>query len=80
MQEDITLGRQLATGAFGTVYKATLQLNDGSSIPVVVKKAKEFGEAEVWMKRASTPTSAPTPHIRTREGPVTLTSRNPQLP
>ncbi|KAG1678257.1 hypothetical protein FOA52_013877 [Chlamydomonas sp. UWO 241] len=48
-KEDITLGKQLATGGFGTVYKATLQLKDGSSIPVVVKKAKEFGEAEVWM-------------------------------
>jgi hypothetical protein len=34
----VGLGRQLATGGFGTVYKATLKEEDGSEMPVVVKK------------------------------------------
>lgn len=48
-KENILFGRQLASGGFGTVYKANLREDDGTLTPVVVKKAKEFGEAEVWM-------------------------------
>lgn len=40
------MGKKLATGGFGTVYKATLE-EDGRAKPVIVKKATEFGEAEV---------------------------------
>jgi serine/threonine protein kinase len=39
-KEDIVLGRQLATGGFGTVYKAELLEADGSKTPVVVKKVR----------------------------------------
>lgn len=48
-KEDIVLGRALATGGFGTVYLASLIEENGKQTPVVVKKAKDFGEAEVWM-------------------------------
>lgn len=40
------MGRKLATGGFGTVYKATLR-EDDQPRPVIIKKATEFGEAEV---------------------------------
>ena len=40
------LGKQLATGGFGTVYLASLMDEDGSATPVVVKKAKDFGEGK----------------------------------
>lgn len=43
------MGKQLAAGGFGTVFLASLMEADGSATPVVVKKAKDFGEAEVWM-------------------------------
>lgn len=46
LQEDFDMGKKLATGGFGTVYKATLE-EDGMAKPVIVKKATEFGEAEV---------------------------------
>lgn len=45
-KDDIKLGRKLATGGFGTVFRGEL-LDSGEQ--VIVKKAKEFGEAEVWM-------------------------------
>lgn len=50
-KEDLSLGKKLGEGAFGTVYKASLsnkQLlrNDG---PLVVKKANEYGAVEAWM-------------------------------
>lgn len=45
-KDDIKVGRKLATGGFGTVYRGEL-LDSGEQ--VIVKKAKEFGEAEVWM-------------------------------
>lgn len=44
-KDDIKLGRKVATGGFGTVFRG--ELEDGTS--VIVKKAKEFGEAEAWM-------------------------------
>jgi hypothetical protein len=49
MQEDIRLGKKLASGGFGTVYSGEL-LAEGATTtpqPVIVKKATEFGEAEV---------------------------------
>lgn len=50
-KSDLTLGKKLGSGAFGSVYKATLAPEEPGGAPteVVVKKAKEFGEAEVWM-------------------------------
>ncbi|KAF5828503.1 hypothetical protein DUNSADRAFT_17500 [Dunaliella salina] len=48
-KEDIILGRKMATGGFGTVFFGDLRKEDGSLVPVVVKKAKEFGQAEAWM-------------------------------
>ncbi|KAG0618041.1 hypothetical protein M758_4G034800 [Ceratodon purpureus] len=50
-KEDLSLGKKLGEGAFGTVYKASLtnkQLlkKDG---PLVVKKANEYGAVEAWM-------------------------------
>ena len=49
-KEDIKMGKKLATGGFGTVYLGELvDPDDGKVTPVVVKKAKEFGEAETWM-------------------------------
>ncbi len=48
-KDDIVMGRKLATGGFGTVFKAELKEENGTLSPVIVKKAKEYGEAEVWM-------------------------------
>ena len=49
-RDDIVIGRKIATGGFGTVYRAELIDPDTQrTVPVVVKKATEFGEAEVWM-------------------------------
>eukprot|EP00210_Caulerpa_lentillifera_P006879 g6576.t1 len=46
---DLKLGKKLGGGGFGLVYKADLKTEDGKLVSAVVKKAKEFGEAEVWM-------------------------------
>lgn len=46
---DLKLGKKLGGGGFGLVYKADLKTEDGKMVSTVVKKAKEFGEAEVWM-------------------------------
>lgn len=48
---DLTLGRKLGSGAFGSAFKATLapEAPGGAPAAVIVKKAKEFGEAEAWM-------------------------------
>ncbi|PRW20521.1 Serine threonine- kinase chloroplastic [Chlorella sorokiniana] len=50
-KEDFEMGRKLASGGFGTVYRAVLSDPDGVEAPrdVLVKKATEFGEAEAWM-------------------------------
>ncbi|KAL3161226.1 hypothetical protein ABBQ38_009592 [Trebouxia sp. C0009 RCD-2024] len=50
VKEDFKITKKIATGGFGTVYRA--ELDDGKTPggrPVIIKKAKEFGEAEVWM-------------------------------
>ncbi|GFR46678.1 hypothetical protein Agub_g8295 [Astrephomene gubernaculifera] len=48
-KNDIILGKRLGTGGFGTVYKGELKEEGGGRTPIIIKKAKEFGEAEVWM-------------------------------
>eukprot|EP00873_Tetraselmis_striata_P010150 jgi/Tetstr1/430414/TSEL_020224.t1 len=49
-QEDFKMGRKLAEGGFGSVFRAKLRSNDEfEGADVIVKKASEFGEAEVWM-------------------------------
>lgn len=48
-KEDVILGKKLATGGFGTVYKGELKESDGTRTPIIIKKAKEFGQAEVYM-------------------------------
>lgn len=49
-RDDIKLGKKIATGGFGTVYLGELaDPVSGEVTSVVVKKAKEFGEAETWM-------------------------------
>ena len=46
-QEEIVLGKVIGTGGFGKVYKA--KLRSGGPEELVVKKAYDYGEAEVWM-------------------------------
>eukprot|EP00884_Botryococcus_braunii_P013258 jgi/Botrbrau1/21933/Bobra.0249s0056.1 len=52
-KENLVMGKKLASGGFGTVYRADLVDTDANgkstSKDVIVKKATEFGEAEVWM-------------------------------
>jgi hypothetical protein len=38
VQDDLKLGKLLGSGGFGSVYKATLTNEDGTTTPVVVKK------------------------------------------
>lgn len=45
---DFRVGRRLATGGFGEVYSAEL-LQEQNKSRVILKRAKGFGEAEVWM-------------------------------
>jgi len=47
-RDDIQVGRKIAAGGFGTVYQADLVTGE-SEKSVFVKRATEFGEAEVWM-------------------------------
>ena len=46
--DDLKLGRRLGKGGFGEVFEATL-MSSSKPRKVIVKKAFEFGEAEVWM-------------------------------
>lgn len=46
---DLKIGKRIGTGAFGEVYEATVGRGTTDGERVVVKKAKEFGEAETWM-------------------------------
>lgn len=49
-RDDFRIGKKVATGGFGTVYRAELKdPQTGAIEQVIVKKATEFGEAEVWM-------------------------------
>ncbi|PNW87375.1 hypothetical protein CHLRE_02g120250v5 [Chlamydomonas reinhardtii] len=48
-KNDIVLGKRLGTGGFGTVFKGELKEEGGVKTSIIIKKAKEFGEAEVWM-------------------------------
>lgn len=49
-RDDITIDKKIATGGFGTVFLAKLTDPDTQkSFNTIVKKATEFGEAEVWM-------------------------------
>ena len=45
--DDVKVGRKLAMGGFGTVFMGQLLKKDKKQI--ILKKATEFGEAEVWM-------------------------------
>jgi serine/threonine protein kinase len=49
--KDVKVGRKLASGGFGTVYTGELlsKQRDGVNDSIIIKKATEFGEAEVWM-------------------------------
>ena len=40
MQDDIVLGKKLATGGFGTVYRGVLNTVDGGQLPIIVKKVR----------------------------------------
>jgi hypothetical protein len=40
VQDDLKLGKLLGSGGFGSVYKATLTNEDGTTTPVVVKKVR----------------------------------------
>lgn len=42
-QEDVILGRKLATGGFGTVYRGELLCRDGSKMPIIIKKVQGRG-------------------------------------
>lgn len=43
----MVLGKKLASGGFGAVFLGELRQPDGTMLPVVIKKASEFGAAEV---------------------------------
>ena len=48
--EDFRVGRKIATGGFGEVYEAKLEDPiSGEESDVILKRAMDFGEAEVWM-------------------------------
>lgn len=47
--DDVKVGKRIAAGGFGTVYRGELIGNASTQRPVILKKATEFGEAEVWM-------------------------------
>lgn len=48
--DDFQMGRKIATGGFGEVYRASLiDPDSGDQTECILKRAKEFGEAEVWM-------------------------------
>eukprot|EP00192_Tetraselmis_astigmatica_P008809 CAMPEP_0117659130 /NCGR_PEP_ID=MMETSP0804-20121206/6261_1 /TAXON_ID=1074897 /ORGANISM="Tetraselmis astigmatica, Strain CCMP880" /LENGTH=662 /DNA_ID=CAMNT_0005465753 /DNA_START=305 /DNA_END=2295 /DNA_ORIENTATION=+ len=49
-KDDFNVGKKIAEGGFGSVYLGELLDEDGYPLEdVIVKKATEFGEAEVWM-------------------------------
>eukprot|EP00270_Netrium_digitus_P006939 TRINITY_DN2001_c0_g1_i3.p1 TRINITY_DN2001_c0_g1~~TRINITY_DN2001_c0_g1_i3.p1 ORF type:complete len:615 (+),score=150.37 TRINITY_DN2001_c0_g1_i3:235-2079(+) len=50
-KDDLSLGKKIGEGSFGTVYKATLAkpYEKKDAVQLVVKRANEFGAAEIWM-------------------------------
>lgn len=49
-KDNLTLGKKLGEGAYGTVYRATLKRpQSNKEEDVVVKRANEFGAVEIWM-------------------------------
>eukprot|EP00899_Mesostigma_viride_P002154 jgi/Mesvir1/1193/Mv17685-RA.1 len=49
---DFKLGKKLGEGSFGTVTMGELlEPAKGESTTVVIKRAKEFGEEEIWMNK-----------------------------
>lgn len=48
-RSDLAVGRRIATGGFGSVFRATLAVPGEEPRPVILKKASEFGPAEAWM-------------------------------
>eukprot|EP00469_Lotharella_globosa_P017453 CAMPEP_0167821146 /NCGR_PEP_ID=MMETSP0112_2-20121227/6595_1 /TAXON_ID=91324 /ORGANISM="Lotharella globosa, Strain CCCM811" /LENGTH=627 /DNA_ID=CAMNT_0007722003 /DNA_START=2278 /DNA_END=4161 /DNA_ORIENTATION=- len=46
--DDLEIGKLIAEGGFGEVYRATL-IGKKETRDVIVKRAKEFGRPEVWM-------------------------------
>lgn len=47
--DDVKVGKKLAVGGFGTVYMGELLSGKAATKKIILKKATEFGEAEVWM-------------------------------
>lgn len=48
--DDVKIGKKLAVGGFGIVYTGELTVSGNSETKkIILKKATEFGEAEVWM-------------------------------
>jgi hypothetical protein len=43
VQDDIVLGKKLATGGFGSVYRGFLNTVDGGQLPIIVKKVRPAG-------------------------------------
>lgn len=41
VQGDIKIGKRLGIGGFGSVYKADLKEDDGTTTPVIVKKVRD---------------------------------------
>lgn len=58
MQNDLKLGKLLGSGGFGSVYKATLSQDDGSTVPVIVKKVRRAGVLAGWLLPPSTDSQA----------------------
>ncbi|KAL9246218.1 hypothetical protein vseg_019781 [Gypsophila vaccaria] len=51
-KDDIVLGKKLGEGAFGSVYRVSLVNTKKGSVKeedMVLKKANEYGAAEIWM-------------------------------
>mmetsp|Transcript_41149 Transcript_41149/g.74002 ORF Transcript_41149/g.74002 Transcript_41149/m.74002 type:complete len:638 (-) Transcript_41149:1944-3857(-) len=49
-KDDFKVGKKMAEGGFGSVFRGTLRSRDEmEGAEVIIKKASEFGEAEVWM-------------------------------
>lgn len=48
-KDDIVLGKKLGEGAFGAVYKVSLDKPSAKEGDLVLKKATEYGAVEIWM-------------------------------